>query len=191
LILEALSLRLMRRGEARWAPLHGEWTLHGLGGPARSLRSTGGAERIAVLAGAVAAAGLRATFKVLEPSPLPPAGGAIIYTDLRSSSRFLSFHFCPGKGAIECFEREGSRWRRLGAPVPFPVLVGQAHHASLTMEGDLRRVVLDGREVLSVRADRPGGRIAIGAKLCPVEFSSLSIIPSSGAARGASGSFQP
>ena len=176
-VLKSLKMRGLDSGLPRWRRLSGRWTFDSVEGPARAARSKGPNENILLLAGPIPDGGFAVRFRILEPST-ESAGGAIIYLDYNAPDDFLGFHFCPAKELVECFARKGSSWRRMGLPVHYPIGIGTEHRAEVIIEGDVRRLRLDGRDLIAIRGAATRGRLGIGAKICPVEFTDVNLLPS-------------
>ncbi len=175
-LLRALRMRRLASGTHRWRRLSGRWTIGPLEGPHCSQRSGGPRESMLLLGGSESRGGLEASIRILEASD-QAAGGAIVYVDVLGPQDFLSFHFCPAKQLVECFARTNGRWQRMGLPVHFPITVGTEHRVELRCDGPVRRLRVDGRDLLALRGRREGGYLGLGAKICPVSFSQVRPIP--------------
>lgn len=172
-------MRGLDSGPLRWKRVSGQWSVENLEGPVRSSRSRGPAESMLLLAGRNPEGGIAATFRILEPSD-ETAGGAIVYLEFVSPRDFMAFHFCPGKSLVECFSRTGNSWRRMGLPVHYDLTIGSPHGLEIRREDGIYRLRLDDKDVLALRGKGNQGRFGLGSKICPVEFTDLSILPAEG-----------
>jgi hypothetical protein len=179
-------MRGLDSGPSRWQRVAGSWvTPADLAGPVRVGRSRGPAENMLLLGGADPGEGFEATIRVLEPSG-EAAGGAIVFVDFRNRGDYLAFHFCPGKQLVECFARVGARWRRMGLPVYYPIEVGKSHRIEVKLDGAIRRLRLDGRDLMALKGKAEPGRFGLGSKICPGEFSAIKLLRAGEPARARS-----